>query len=140
MTQIDLQRRYLQCVTFMITKLKMYVQGFRDYYQHYQTLPAGEAATAERQTLAVSFQRSLANFNRLIRRFQALQVPEQYQQQHQLLVPLYQNYAASLADLAAALTAQKEAKVIKALAQQCQQNLAQIKTGLTTAYQLEKLF
>lgn len=140
MTQIDLQRRYLQCVTFMITKLKMYVQGFRDYYQHYQALPTGKAADGKRQALAVSFQRSLMNFKKLIHRFQALKVPVQYQQQHKLLVSLYQNYVTNLTTLAVALADQKETASVEALQQRCQQSLVQIRTGLTTAYQLKQAF
>lgn len=100
MNEFDVQKRYLQCVTYMITRLKMFDQGFRDYEGRYlHIMDTREATTGELVELKTNFKRSLINFGSLVDRFQELEAPTQYQQQHQHLIWIYRDYAAAVCDM-----------------------------------------
>ncbi|MFD0896722.1 hypothetical protein [Loigolactobacillus binensis] len=140
MNDYDIQKRYLQCVTFMITKLKMFDQGFHDYEGHYLNVMETQAATAtELAELKANFKRSLLNFGYLVDRFQELEAPTMYQRQHQHLIRIYRDYAAAVCELITAFNVTDHAIChLKQGAGHAQrtQSLNQIKQLLTEDYQL----
>jgi len=140
MNEFDIQKRYLQCVTYMITKLKMFDQGFRDYEGRYlQIMDTREATVTELAELKANFKRSLINFGHLVDRFQELEAPEKYRQQHQHLIRIYRDYAAAVCDMIDAFSivdyAICHAKQGSGHAQRTQ-SLNDIKCLLTEEYQL----
>ncbi|MFD1318973.1 hypothetical protein [Loigolactobacillus zhaoyuanensis] len=140
MNESNIQKRYLQCVTFMITKLKMFDQGFRDYEGRYlNIMDTHEATPAELVELKANFKRSLINFGGLVDRFQELEAPGIYQQQHQHLICIYRDYAAAICDMIDAFNVTDYAvchlKQGSGHAQRTQ-SLTQVKQLLTEEYQL----
>ncbi|MFC6171033.1 hypothetical protein [Loigolactobacillus jiayinensis] len=142
MNDFDIQKRYLQCVTYMITKLKMFDQGFRDYEGRYlQVMETREATTIELIELKANFKRSLINFGSLVDRFQELEAPHKYQRQHQHLIQIYRDYAAAICDMIDAFNVTEYAichhKQGDGHAQRTR-SLTEIKQLLTEEYQLGK--
>ncbi|ANK60798.1 hypothetical protein [Loigolactobacillus backii] len=125
MTKIDIQKKYLQCVAYMIAKVKTFDEGFKEYERKHEIIVNDpEITTTDLKLSQQNFARSLENYKRFVARFSALDCPEQYGAQHRAMAMNFEAYTQAMALIVAALEPEKRSLNVLRYQEGCQKREA----------------